>query len=410
MLSFLHRPLRCEDLIERARRSAGLDDFGDTPFQEGLRVFLDACTDEADLSLFGYFGTRWDVSRFLSNLLRLRHEETRTPEILAQPIERPLFIMGMPRSGTTFLQRLLTADENNRVPRVWELIHPYPPLNGARGRDRRQQRVARQLRMFELLSPEFSGMHPINANSPQECSEITAHVFASLRFDTTYSIPSYRSWLDRVGHLSAYRFHKRFLQHLQYQDRRPVRWVLKCPDHVFALDAMQTVYPDVRVVFVHRDPAHVLGSVTRLTEILRKPFTRHIDRAAIGRHEIGHWSAAARLLIRAANEEPFVEPIFHVQHRHLVSDPVGTVAALYRHFGLDLKAEAASRMARMLEEAPNGGYGNNRFSFEAYGIDPASVRDAFAPYTARFGVISETNCSVGKRPVTFGSLSQARGD
>src|SRR5258708_28262081 len=192
MLSFLRRPLPSGDLIEGARRFAGLADFGDMAFREGLEMFLRACADEADLSLFGYLGVRWDTRRFLSNLLRLRHEELRAPEILDQPIERPLFIAGLPRSGTTFLHGLLAMDHANQVPRVWQLIYPYPPFVAGRRGDRRQQQVSRQLRVFGILAPEFPRMHPIGPDSPQECSEITAHVFASLRFDSTYSVPSYR--------------------------------------------------------------------------------------------------------------------------------------------------------------------------------------------------------------------------
>ena len=218
--------LRPDDLIEDACRYAGMDDFGDIRFREGLEVLLRACREEASLSLFGYFGTRWDIRRFLSNLLRFRHEEKRAPEILQGRIQQPIIITGLPRSGTTFLHTLLAADPANKAPRVWQVIHPYPDGANHARRDTRQRRVDRQLRMFQFLAPGFRKMHPIRAVSPQECSEINAHVFASLRFDTTYSVPSYRRWLDDVGHLDAYRFHRRFLQHLQHQEGGG-RWVLE---------------------------------------------------------------------------------------------------------------------------------------------------------------------------------------
>ena len=124
-------------LLEQAQRRTGLSDFGDWPFREGLRRLLDACADEADLSLFGYLGTRWDVTRLLSNLLRLRSEELRQPGIKNETIERPIFIAGLPRSGTTFLHRLLALDSSNRVPRVWEAIYPYPDLKPRGAGDRR---------------------------------------------------------------------------------------------------------------------------------------------------------------------------------------------------------------------------------------------------------------------------------
>jgi hypothetical protein len=384
-----HQPLSADELITLAHRRSGLTDFGQTPFQAALRKFLRACFEDANLSLVGRMATRWDVVRFLSNLLRLVEEEKRAPGILAQPIARPVFVSGLPRSGTTFLHSLLAEDPGNLVPRVWQLIQPYPARNAGSGSDRRARRVGRQLRLFGLLAPDFRRMHPIDAGSPQECSEITAHVFASLRFDTTYRIPSYRRWLDETGHIEAYRFHKRFLQHLQHQTADGGRWVLKCPDHVFALDAIRAVYPDARLVFVHRDPLAVLLSVARLTETLRRPFTRSVDKAEIGRQDSDRWLAATELMIAAAQEQRFAEPIFHVQYLDLVRDPVGTVAALYSHFGDALHPDAAARIGRLVEAKPNGGYGAHGSRLEEYGLDAALERERYARYMAHFGIQPE---------------------
>jgi hypothetical protein len=162
--------------------------------------------EEGNLSLVGRIATRWDAVRFLSNLLRLCDEETRAPEIPDPPVARPIFIAGLPRSGTTFLHSLLAEDPANLVPRVWQLIHPYPPKNSAAGPDRRPRQVTRQLRLFALLAPDFRRMHPIDAGSPQECSEITAYVFASLRSirPTTFRATAVGSTMRRVkGRLST---------------------------------------------------------------------------------------------------------------------------------------------------------------------------------------------------------------
>jgi hypothetical protein len=385
----LRGPLSADQLIALARRRTGLSEFGETAFLDSLQKLLCACYEDGNLSLVGRVATRWDVVRFLSNLLRLFDEEQRAPEILAQPVDRPIFISGLPRSGTTFLHSLLAEDPANLVPRVWQLIHPYSPRNSEPGLDRRVRRVTRQLRLFGLLAPDFRRMHPIDARSPQECSEITAHVFASLRFDTTYRIPSYRHWLDETGHLEAYRFHKRFLQHLQHQTADGGRWVLKCPDHVFALNAIRAVYPEARLVFVHRDPLAVLLSVARLTETLRRPFTRSIDKAEIGRQDSDRWLAATELMIAAAQEQRFAEPIFHVQYLDLVKDPVGTVAALYSHFGDALHPDAADRIGRLVEAKPNGGYGAHGARLEEYGLDAALERERYARYMAHFGIQPE---------------------
>jgi hypothetical protein len=387
-LGLMEQPFQVHDLVDAARRRTGLSDFGDVEFCEPLERFLTACHQEADLSLVGRFATRWDVLRFLSNLLYLRAAESRSGEISDSAIARPIIITGLPRSGTTFLHRLLLQDKTNRAPLVWQTIYPYAVGRLMRhGRDRRAEAVQRQLQTFETLAPEFRALHPLDADSPQECSEITAHVFRSLRFDSNYNVPSYRTWLDHEGHLAAYRFHKRFLQHLQHQspDEGP-RWVLKCPDHIFALDAIRDVYPDARIVFVHRDPLQVLLSVAKLTEILRTPFARHVDPFAIGTQESARYVLATNLMMQAANETRFTEPILHVRHADLIADPLGMVRRLYAHFDLTLDDAAVSRVTAYTRRLPNGGYGAHKYSFADHGLNPDVERRKFASYLAFFGL------------------------
>ncbi len=389
-LGVFRRPIRAEELIERARRRTGLTDFGDWQFEVPLSVLLESYETEADLSIFGRIGTRWDVLRFLTNLLRLRDEELKDPSILDEPIERPIFILGLPRSGTTFLHNLVARDPSNVVPRCWQTLFPYPIAGMASDTtDQRAKLTARQYSRFLLLAPELPSLHPLEADAAQECIEITGHVFRSLRFDTTHHIPSYQAWLDREGHLEAYRFHKRFLQHLQHQNGR-TRWVLKSPDHIFAIDALRAVYPDACFVFVHRDPMKVLPSVARLTEVLRQPFSRNIDRIQIGRQVSERWRLGARMLIDAADSlRSMPHRAFHVRYPELIKDPLGTLSSLYRHFGLTFDTRGEELFRRAIEERPNGGYGRNSYRFEDYGLNPATERHRYFSYVARFGVQTE---------------------
>ncbi len=391
-LGILRRKMAAERLLRIAQRRTGLTDFGDTSWLEPLQMLLDSVVAEASLSVVGRVATSWDAVRFLMNLLRLREAETRSPAILREHIDRPIFITGLPRSGTTFLHRLLMADPTNRAPLVWQTIYPYPSHDGV---DRRIAQVTKQLKAFERLAPEFRGLHPLFATSPQECSEITAHVFRSLRFDTTYEIPSYRSWLDDAGHVPAYHFHKRFLQHLQHQHmafgQGGGRWVLKCPDHVFALEAVRAVYPDARLVFVHRDPVSVLLSVAKLTEVVRAPFTRHLDPIAIGRQESARWLEGARQMIRAERDAGRDGAICHVHHLDLITDPLTTVAGVYRQVGLRLSEDAEARIARLIERQRNGGYAPHAYRFEDHGLDAAAERTKFRDYMVQFGIQPEGN-------------------
>ncbi len=384
----LDRPLDPDELIRLARRQTGLRDFGDTAFIGPLTRLLEACSAESALSLVGRSATRWDVVRFLSNLLTIQAATASQPSIEAAPIRQPIFITGLPRSGTTFLHRLMLEDETNRAPAVWETISPSPT---AGSKAKRIAAVARQLKTFAWLAPEFPGLHPMEATSPQECSEITAHVFRSLRFDTNYHIPSYRSWMDAdvVRHLPAYRFHKRFLQYLQVQDGVERRWVLKCPEHLFALEAIRAVYPDARLVFVHRDPAKVLLSQAQLTEVLRRPFTRKLDPEALGPHESRRWLDGTRRMIAVGDDAGLPEPVCHVHHLDLITDPVTTVEGLYRHFGMDFSPRAARAVEAYVRAKPRGGYAAHSYRFEDHGLDEAEERAKFRPYMVRFGVTPE---------------------
>lgn len=380
------KPLSATELIEGAQRRTGLTDFGDRSFDMPLEVLAQCYEEEANLSAIGRMAARWDALRFLSNLLRIRDAEKNNPAILDEAIDRPIFITGMPRSGSTFLHALLCEDEANRAVRCWETIDPYPAQRGRAGSpERRQRKVDRQLAIFAKIAPELPGLHPISACSPQECTEIMGHVFRSLRFDTTHHVPSYRLWLDSAGHLAAYRFHKRFLKHLQHRNGSR-RWILKCPDHVFALKALRDVYPDACFIFLHRDPLEVLASVARLTEVLRRPFTREVDRLQIGRQVSERWAHGAAMLVEAAESgTPSPERVCHINFRRFVENPLLCVAALYERFGLTSSREVETRLRRFITERPNGGYDPVKARLDEYGLDAQVESRGFRDYMLYFG-------------------------
>ena len=382
-LGLLRRPLQAEPLVALARRHSGLGEFGDTAFSDPLRRLLAACTDEASLSLVGRMATRWDVVRFLTNLLCLQEAEARDPGILRQPIDRPIFITGLPRSGTTFLHRLLLEDPDNRAPRVWQTIYPYPPRRGPRSAPGTRGTAVARLRAAGAGVPRrcirwTPPRRRSAARSPRMCSAACASTRPTI-FRATGA-----GW-TRPATLPAYRFHRRFLQHLQHQAPGG-RWVVKCPDHLFALDAIRAVYPDARLVFVHRDPVKVLLSVAKLTEVVRRPFTRRLDPHEIGRQESARWLEGTRRMMAVGDDAGLPEPIHHVHHKALVADPVGTVAALYRHFGLPLAPAWRPRSGNTPGERPRGGYGPRDYRFEDHGLDAATEREKFRGYTERFGI------------------------
>lgn len=388
------RRLDADELLAEAERRAE-HAFRARDFEPGLRMLIDSCEQEADLSLFGRVSLRWDILRLLGNALRLERAEADSPAIVRGAIEAPIFITGLPRSGTTFLHTLLAQDPGNMTPLSWQTMQPYPDRRD-RLRDHRVARAERELRAFRYLSPDVDGLHPLAATTPQECCEITAHVFESLRFDTTFWTPSYLSWLEKRGHAAAFRFHKRFLQHLQIQSgqiqggqvqsgqtegRR--RWVLKCPDHVFTLDAILASYPDARFVFVHRHPAAVLASVAQLTVALRAPFTRRIDKFAIGAQVSQRWLQGADAILDAAAALP-AKRVLHLHHREVTAEPLVALDRLYRHFDLPFEAPARARITAFVAARPQGGYGANRYDPAEFGLDLGRLNERFERYIRAF--------------------------
>jgi hypothetical protein len=378
-----------ESLIAAAAKATRLDakPLADPRLVEALTVLTASLSKEARLTPFGRLAARADLKRMLSTLLIFADAERADPAIPTRPLAAPIFIAGLPRSGTTFLHGLMAEDPLNRAPRIWESIYPYPRHRAAEfGAGRKKAQV--QLKIFNWLSPGIERLHPIEADAPQECIEFTSQVFRSPRFDDVYRAPSYRAWLDKSGYDEGYRFLARFLRHLQGPDQMRRRWILKSPEHVFSIDALARVFPEAMLVLVHRDPGHVLASAARLTELMRAPFTAAIDRREIGGKVADYWQDGMRRMVRLADDPPapLRSRLVHVRYRALVGDPVGTIARIYDAFGLELTRPARAAMAAKVASAPNGGYGLNRYRPEEFGIDPDRERERARAYAERFGV------------------------
>jgi hypothetical protein len=379
------RALVPEEMVAAALKRAGRDEFDDLSFVPPLRRLVTSCEAESDLNTLGRSAVKFEIRRSLRNLLEFERRERADPALLTRAIERPIFITGMPRSGSTFLHRLLVRDRAVAAPLSWRLVHPHPSAAGWLGEGLNRARVQAQFYLMRLLAPELNSLHEVAAGEPEECTDITAQVFQSLRYDSVYRVPSYQSWLERHGHVEAYRFHKRFLQHLDAQAPGR-RWILKSPDHVFALDDILTVYPDSCWVFIHRDPVAVLASVARLTQVLRRPFARSVDLAEIGQQVCASWLDGAQRMMRAAAAS---RSLLHLHYREIVADPQQAAARLFRHGGHAASGEAAQRMRKWLGNRSNRQHRQHRqrgYDLASFGLNPEALRAQFKPYTDTFGI------------------------
>lgn len=377
-------------LLNKAFKQTRLEDLGDESFYQAFGVLLKSLESEAHLNFIGRACAHGDIFRMLCNRLRLREDRRRHPQIADQIISAPIFITGLPRTGTTLLHALLAQHISSRAPQTWEVMHPSPPPDRVSYRyDPRISGTARELKWLDIIMPGFKRVHLIDARLPQECIAITGHTFISYLFESMYYVDSYRAWHDRQDKHPAYEYHRQFLQHLQW--RAPgTHWVLKAPSHLFTLETLMQVYPDARIIMTHRDPLKVLPSCASFTEVLRGSFTNRVDRKNLGMEIARHWEKGARLAIEfwQRNGNSRVR-FFNVQYADLMREPMAVVRQIYRDFDMELSGETEMAMLRFLTENPQNMNGVHRYSLEEFGLDRDTERCRFEFYTNFFGIEPE---------------------
>lgn len=376
------RRVTTDELIELAQRRTNLDDFGDGDFREPLERLLESCWRDARLNTIGNIALRSDVLRILRNRLWLQRDRSLYPEITRHEVRTPLFVIGLPRTGTTFLHTLLSADAANRAPLTWEVMEPSPPSNVEKRR--RIRRVSQNLACLEWMAPNFRQLHPVGAHLPQECVSLMSPSFLSDQFDTMYNVPSYRRWFLQQDLQPAYDFHRRFLQHLQERENGR-RWVLKAPTHMFALPTLLETYPDALFVQTHRAPLDAITSVSSLITILRRVFSDAVDPVEIAAEAMRYWSIT---LTKFLSERDRLGPerIFDLSYPQLRTDPIGTVRGIYKHFGWLLSVRAENQMRDVLAKQPRDIHGFHRYEAAQFGLRPEHEYEFFSDYCERFSV------------------------
>ena len=382
--------LDADSMLSAACKETGLSDFGPDSFRPGLSKLVESIEAGGALTLFGRFFARKQLVELLVHRLQLADTRKRRPEIADEVIRRPLFILGLPRTGTTLLYGLLAEDPANRAPLSWEIDQPYPPAESATYlTDPRIGSTQARFDQVDKLAPGFQTIHPVGALMPQECIVPTASEFMSIRFQMVFDIETYDEWLLDQDMHPTYEHHRRFLQHMQSRHKCE-RWILKSPGHLGPIDALFDVYPDAMIVQTHRDPIRVIPSVANLEYTMRLVSSDHVDAASIGRQMMNVWSKLLNqgMAARAAHPER-EERILDLSMREVVGDPIGCIEKIYRYFDLDFSEEARDRMKHYLAVHPKDKFGVHRYSLEAFGLEEEAVSTAFKNYRERFDIEAE---------------------
>lgn len=383
----LRTHLEEESLLAAARRKAGLSDFGDEPFRPALRVLLQSLDTEARLHPFGRLVMRTRLVDMLVVRLRAQDLFTRYPEILGQPIESPLVIAGLQRTGTTMLHRLLAADPDTRSLLSWEAVSPAPYPDQEPGQpDRRIKAAKLAENALRYLAPEFFAIHPVEATAPEEDILLMDFSFMSTVAEAMARVPTYAAWLKQQDMTPVYRYVKQLLQLLQWQ-RPGQRWVLKTPAHLAHLDVLLRVFPDARIIQTHRDPAKTAGSFSSMVAHGYGVFSDEVDV-----HEVAaHWNRNNADMVRAAMRvrEQHPDAFLDVSYYDLLQDPMAQVRRIYGFAGLPLAPAAQAAMEASLKVNVQNRHGVHRYRLEDFGLSRDQVHRDYAAYRERFGIPEE---------------------
>lgn len=343
------------------------------PLLRALPQRAAAFNDDAKPSLFGALVLRDQFKKSAMNALGFEDLIARHPEILDERIERPLFVVGLARTGTTLLQRLLSLHQGARFLPFWEAYSPVPYKLGKHkgGRDGRHGEGKRKLRLLKWVGPEFNKIHPIEVDDPEECYHLfRSHFLIPPGFDFGY-VPSYWQWFDAQAFADTYRMHKRQLQALQWLDGRQ-HWVLKCPNHLSGLQHLLKVYPDARIVYTHRDPERIVASLCSLAAVTWSMTSDDVDLGEVAEFALdtaercqAAASAALQLIPR--------DQIIHMDYDAFIADPVAGALGVYERFGYPADAGLKARMQDWLAAHPSDKHGKHRYQLSDYGLTPEDV-------------------------------------
>lgn len=366
-----------EDLHASATRATGLTDFGSDDYTDGLEVLLASYRNDAQLTELGSKTQRAFLRGALTARLFAEAAWKRHPEHADVPVERPIFVTGLPRTGTTALHRLLTADPAHQGLELWltEVPQPRPP-RATWADDPVFQAVQAAYERHHVEHPEFMGVHYMSADMVEECWQLLRQSTRSISFECLAHLPSYSAWLAEQDWTPAYRRHRRLLQLIGLNDPGR-RWVLKNPSHLFALDALFAVYPDALVVQTHRDPRTAMASMCSLAAHATDGWSGLFRGEVIGRDQLDLWGRGLDAFqAERARHDP---SRFHdVRYEDFVRDPLGTVEAIYAHFGLPLTGDARAAM-KLLHSGSGAGRGrpSHRYTLADFGLTPSQVDARF---------------------------------
>jgi len=381
--------LERDALLADAAKAAGLSDFGDPGFEAGLAVLLESYAKESRLTPLGRQLVHDELVGDLVGRLQVVDQLKRNPSLRSAKLGRTVFILGLPRTGSTTLQQMLQQDPDTQVLEYWLGVCPQPrPPRATWERDPRYQQVAEVLRLTYEKDPGLRALHDVSADGPGECRFVFRHLFMDDSYDHTATLPSYRAWFDAQPMDRVYAWYRDVLALIQ-QPTPERRWALKYPPHLRCLKEIFAAFPDACVIHAHRDPAKVIPSYASLLAHFTAVYEDDVDPKAIGRFSLellaGRIEKGMRDRAALGREDRF----FDLHFREVLADPAGAVERALRRFGLSVSDEGLARMRDWHRAHPAGRHGRHDYTPEQYGLAPRELSERFRGYRERFGIPEE---------------------
>jgi hypothetical protein len=378
-------------LMDQARAETGLDDFGPTDFVERLDVYCAALRDEAGLSRLGWFNNHSQLLKTLKNRLLVEDLVARHPEILDIEIAAPIVICGLPRTGTTHLHNLMSADPALRSLPYWESLEPVLPESEQPGPgepDPRRARCQAGLDFLHAAMPYFNRMHEMTVDHVHEEIQLLMIDLSTMLMETSVLVPSWSAYYREHDQTSSYRYMKKVLQCCQHL-RGGDRWVLKSPQHLEQFPVLTEVFPDATFVVTHRDPVAVTASMTTMVTYGARMSVAHPDPIAYG----AHWAARLERMLHACTRDREVLPAdrsIDVHFDAFMADEFAMVDRIYDLADHPMTDTGRVAMDAFVTDHPRGRHGAVAYDITQFGLDPTERRAALRFYTDRFGVTLES--------------------
>ncbi|NEW51355.1 sulfotransferase [Nocardia cyriacigeorgica] len=366
------------DLHELAASCTEGADFGPDDYSEGLEVLLDSYAREAKLTPLGVLAIRETLRGALVARSLSEAAWQSRPDCTEIPIQQPIFVTGLPRTGTTALHRLLTADPTHQGLEMWLAERPQPrPPRSEWASNPSFQEIDAAYRAQRAANPDLSGMHYMDAVEVEECWRVLQQSMQSIAYECLTYVPTYSAWLAEQEWTNAYERHRRTLQLIGANDTDR-RWVLKNPSHIFALDEILRVYPDALIVHTHRSPRTVIASMCSVNQQATLGWSEAFDPHTIGRTQLDLWARGMEKFTEARRRHDSAQ-FLDVEYDDFVADPLGTVATVYSHFGLDLTETALAAIHAMDDESHRGERKPvHTYGLAEFGLTAAQVDERFA--------------------------------